>query len=95
MFYALRHKEKKALYVGIITRGSEEDFQNDVQAEFILGDYVPYITNRVGLLESVLDGTYEKVEWYNSSPERPEYCFMGRDKTDLQNYEVIKLGVIE
>lgn len=98
MFYALRHKDKKGLFIGIFTTGvgDEAEFQNNVQASFEPECFVPFITNRVGYLERVLSGEHD-VPWYNSSPEDPElssYYKTRKGKAILSEYEVVKLDIV-
>ncbi|ASU00473.1 hypothetical protein [Aeromonas phage AS-yj] len=97
MFYALRKKGTKGIFVGIHTVGSQGDFQNGVQACFSLECYIPFITNRVGYLERVLSGEHD-VPWYNSEPQNPEleeYYKTGKGYEALQEYEIVELGVID
>ncbi|QAY01176.1 hypothetical protein ZPAH1_orf00160 [Aeromonas phage ZPAH1] len=96
MFYALRKKGTEGVFVGIHTVGSEGEFQNDVQACFELNCFIPFITNRVGFLERVLSGEHD-TPWYNSEPSDPElseYHKKGKGFEELQEYEVVKIGVI-
>ena len=94
MFYAMRHKEKKDLWLGVCLSAHEDaEFCNSITAEFEFMSSVPFISKDRGIFENVINHI-KAVDWYNSGTENPELSNYDIKKKTENDYELIELGVL-
>ncbi|UYD60326.1 hypothetical protein OPFAMLBM_00327 [Aeromonas phage avDM12-TAAL] len=93
MFYAMRHKEKHHLWMGISISSNDGEFCNSITAEFEFVSSVPFISTDRGIFEDVIAGVI-RTEWYNSSPDNPELTKYDVKQKIMNQYELVELGVL-
>ncbi|ADQ52797.1 hypothetical protein CL89_gp078 [Aeromonas phage PX29] len=94
MFYAMRHKEKKDLWLGISTTANENaEFCNSVTADFDFMCSVPFISSDRGIFENVIHHN-QVTKWFNSGIDDPSLTDYDIKRKTADDYELIELGVI-